>query len=397
MTKKHEQATPELIAIARVIGGMAIDVTMFDDPLKSVLHATQNAAGDKLKAFKQAAKQHGLRDTDQLLRQAARVDPNTSPVNDGLSVLSADTILTTKYPEPVWAIPDLLPVGLGILAGAPKQGKTWLAFQVALAVASGGVVLGKNVQRGAVLYLALEDSPRRIQERMQKQGWARGLPVEFIPLGEFTNQVGDLQNGGGERLARQIEKRGYRLVVIDTLSRAVRGDQNDVDQMTRALTPLQEIAHAKNVALLMVDHHRKTIGDAFDAVSDILGSTAKGAMADTLWGLYRERGKKGAKLAITGRDVEERTLALTMDWGVTYCWQCEGDANALELTERRQEILDALTEIGKPAQVATVAEMIGQDRGNTFRRLQDLTSIGKVKRINQNGKILYALSDSGLL
>jgi len=50
-----------------------------------------------------------------------------------------------------------------------------------------------------------------------------------------------------------------------------------------------------------------------DAIADILGSTGKGAVADSARELYRERGKAGAKLSITGRDIEERTLALTMD------------------------------------------------------------------------------------
>ena len=177
---------------------------------------------------------------------------------------------------------------------------------------------------------------------MKKQNWPIGLPADFMPLGQFAEQVGDLRNGGGERLARQIEARGYRLVVIDTLSRSVYGDQNDVESMTLALTPIQEMAQALNTAVVMVDHHSKGFGTNPDAVADILGSTAKGAMADCVLGLYRERGKAGAKLAVTGRDVEERTLALTWDH-ITGCWQLEGDADELELTERRQEILNALT------------------------------------------------------
>lgn len=309
-----------------------------------------------------------------------------------MQLLTADAILTTDWPEPVWAVPGLLPVGLTILAGKPKLGKSWLALQITQAVAAGGHALGEQVEPGPALYLALEDSPRRLKDRMRKQGWPVGLPAEFMPLGEFEHQIGDLRNGGGEHLAAQIERAGYRLVVIDTLSRSCYGDQNDAEEMTKALTPLQEMAHAQNCAVMLVDHHRKGFGTDPDAVADILGSTAKGAMADSIWGLYRERGKAGAKLAVTGRDLEERNLALTIDW-LTGSWQLEGDADELELTERRQEILDTLEVLGR-AKVGDIAKEIGQPKSHTHTRLQDLVNAGLVLREKIDNNVYYELSEA---
>ena len=54
-----------------------------------------------------------------------------------LKPLSADDILGADWPEPVWAVPGMLPVGFSLLAGAPKIGKSWLALQIAQAVSSG--------------------------------------------------------------------------------------------------------------------------------------------------------------------------------------------------------------------------------------------------------------------
>ena len=102
----------------------------------------------------------------------------SSPINTNnirQSLLSADEILTTDWPEPVWAIPAILPVGLSVLAGPPKVGKSWLALQFAQAVASGGMALGFPVEFGRVLYLALEDPSRRLKERMVKQNWPVGF------------------------------------------------------------------------------------------------------------------------------------------------------------------------------------------------------------------------------
>ena len=311
-------------------------------------------------------------------RQAvAAADPGRLPLPP-LMLLTADEILEMPFCEPEWVVPDVLPVGLAILAGRPKVGKSWLALQIAQAVASGGMVLGRAVKQGPVLYLALEDRPMRLKERMKQQGWIQGLDCEFMVLGEFGQQIGDLKGEGGEKLARQIELRAYRLVVIDTLSRAVAGDQMDPDKMTRALAPLQEIAGIHNCAVMLIDHHNKGFGSTPDAVLDILGSTAKGAVADTIWGLYRDSGKGSSTLATLGRDVDEQTLALEWDLR-TACWHCQGDANELEMTERRQQILRVLAEM-QAATVQEIAEATGQDRSNTYRRLQDLRAARKVIR-----------------
>lgn len=293
-----------------------------------------------------------------------------------LKVWSADDLLTADFPEPVWAIPDLLPVGLAILAGKPKAGKSWLALQIAQAVASGGRALGYTVQRGPALYLALEDPPRRLQARMKAQGWPAGADADFLTLGEFADLVGNLRGEGGERLALQIAQRCYRLVVIDTLSRAVCGDQNDAEAMTAALTPIHETAHEQEAAILVIDHHRKGFGADADAISDILGSTAKGAMVDTAWGLYRERGKSGATLQIVGRDVEERTVALHFD-PLTASWQSDGDAEQLELTANRQAIIEAVGAIDR-ATLKEIANAVQRNKGSVYRDLADLVGAGAV-------------------
>ncbi len=293
-----------------------------------------------------------------------------------IDVLTADTILKTDWPEPVWAIPGILPVGLCILAGAPKVGKSWFALQIAQAIASGGMVFGKRIEKGRILYLALEDPPRRLQDRMKKQGWPLGLDAEFMTLGNFADKIGDLRNGGGIKLANQIERRGYRMVAIDTLSRSIQGDQNDVSDMTSWLTPLQETAHDKNTSILLNDHHRKTGGFNQDVIADILGSTAKGAMADTILGLYRERGKPGARLTITGREVEEQTLEIKMDF-LTGCWQLDTDAQGL--TPQKSGLLDILADLG-PSKITEIAEAADRNPGNIYKQLADLEGKGLVIR-----------------
>ena len=62
-----------------------------------------------------------------------------------------------------------MPEGVALLAGKPKLGKSWLALGLCVAVASGGVTFGTvHVEKGAALYLALEDNERRRQFRLAK-------------------------------------------------------------------------------------------------------------------------------------------------------------------------------------------------------------------------------------
>jgi hypothetical protein len=80
---------------------------------------------------------------------------------------STNTIMSTKYPPIKWVIPGYVSEGFIVLAGRQKLGKTWLAIDWALAVATGGVAMGSiDCQQGDVLYIDMENGPRRIQGRV---------------------------------------------------------------------------------------------------------------------------------------------------------------------------------------------------------------------------------------
>lgn len=294
------------------------------------------------------------------------------------AVTSADTILTTVYPEPVWTIPDLLPVGLATLAGRPKKGKSWLAMQVAYAKAAGGYALGKRVTAAPVLYLALEDSPRRIQKRMNIQQWIRGLPVDFVHIGEMKN-IGMVHEGGAEKLRQAIHIGGYKLLVIDTLARALRGlDPKKSHLIGNALELLHETAHECDATILLVDHLRKTGAngaDGADVIEDLIDSTVKVATVDTVWGLYREQGKRGAKLQVTGKDVDEQTLALELD-PVTCCWHSKGNANRI-LTPNEKKIIEIIRKHGQ-ARLHQIADEAEIDKANARRDLVELVNNGQL-------------------
>jgi RecA-family ATPase len=82
----------------------------------------------------------------------------------GEATFTAAELMAFEFPEARWAVPGIIPEGVTLLAGKPKQGKSWASLGISIAVATGGEALGKvRVERGEVLYLALEDNPRRLQ------------------------------------------------------------------------------------------------------------------------------------------------------------------------------------------------------------------------------------------
>src|SRR6266567_1674704 len=74
-----------------------------------------------------------------------------------------------QFPPMTYVVPNIIPEGVTVLAGRPKIGKSWLALELCLGVAGDMPVLG-NIKpaAGDVLYLALEDNPRRLQRRINR-------------------------------------------------------------------------------------------------------------------------------------------------------------------------------------------------------------------------------------
>ena len=83
-----------------------------------------------------------------------------------LLTIDGETLMSQPLTPLNFVVDTLISQGLHILAGSPKVGKSWLALWLAVTVAKGESVWGMGVKQGTTLYLCLEDSTLRIQNRL---------------------------------------------------------------------------------------------------------------------------------------------------------------------------------------------------------------------------------------
>ncbi len=257
---------------------------------------------------------------------------------------SAQELLATDFPEPRYALPGVLAEGLNFLAGAPKLGKSWWALNVSLAVAFGRQALGKiPVEQGEVLYLALEDPPRRLKERLKAVLGERPPPDGLF----FETQWPKVDDDGIEKLEGWLAGHPCcRLVVIDVFARLrARGSERAERYATdyAAAEPLKKLGDTYRVAVLALHHTRKAGADDF--LETVSGTFGLAGAADTVIVLKRSRGRAEAELHVTGRDVVEQQLALRFA-PENGTWELMGDAAEWALSETRHEILAALRTFG---------------------------------------------------
>jgi hypothetical protein len=261
--------------------------------------------------------------------------------------------------------------GLNILAGAPKQGKSILALNLALTIAGGGKALGNvAVPPGGVLYLSLEDRQRRVKSRAVKMlreidpslaaGIRRRLTVatDWPRIDEGGLRLLDVWHGRAERPA---------LVIIDVWNRVVpqpdgrRGSAyyEESEQWAR----VKDYSDRRGLAVLVVHHTRKPgpNQDEQDYVMAISGSIGVSGTADGLLVLLRTRHEREARLHVTGRDVGEQELVLTFEPD-TLTWRSAGTAAEHLAGHVQKAIVTYLRGLGPrgaafPREIADATEM----------------------------------------
>ena len=225
-----------------------------------------------------------------------------------ITVIDAETLMDKRLPPTKFCVDTLLPQGLSILGGAPKVGKSWFVLDLCTHVARGDEFLGLSVTRGKVLYLCLEDSERRIQERLNTitADVPEGL---YFAMGEIT-----MESGICDFLRKCKQKcPELTLIVIDTFQ-LIRNPTNDVSYGNdyAELRVLKALAEELGICLLLV-HHLRKMNDS-DPINRLSGSSGISGAVDAVYILDKPmRSGNRATLIASGRDIRDRKIELEMN------------------------------------------------------------------------------------
>ncbi len=236
-----------------------------------------------------------------------------------LKTVSMNELYNTVFQSRPPLIDGLLYPGTYLFVGAPKLGKSFFMAQLAYHISTGLSLWDYPVRKGTVLYLALEDDYRRLQERL-----FRMFGTDSAENLHFAVSAKQLGNGLDEQLEGFVrEYPDTKLIIIDTLQkvREIGGDKFSYASDYEIITRLKRFADSYRICLLLVHHTRKQqADDKFDMIS---GTNGLLGAADGAFLLQKEkRTSNSAILDISGRDQQEQRLYLTRDTE-RLLWQLE--------------------------------------------------------------------------
>lgn len=251
---------------------------------------------------------------------------------------NADDLMAIEFPEPAWAVPGLIPEGVTLLVGAPKIGKSWISLGLGISIASGGTAFGSiDVDAGPVLYLALEDTPRRLKTRMSKILAGQPAPHALT----LATECPPLPQGGDTAIARWLGRNpDARMVIIDVFAKVRGTPPNGVSAYEAdyaAVTRAKKLADHYSIAIVLIHHVRKAGSDDF--LTEVSGTNGLAGAADTVMVLKRGRGQADGILHVTGRDVDEDEKALSFESDTGTWHLLDGPATDHTMHDTRTTIL----------------------------------------------------------
>jgi hypothetical protein len=305
-----------------------------------------------------------------------------------LRVVQAAQLQKRGLEQPLWLVVGLWGDGaVGVIGGPPKSCKTWLALEIAVAVASRRPCLDRFEvsQPGRVLVYAAEDAPEQIRERIE--GIARARRTDFNSLDVQLILEPSLRLDRIEHLDRlrlTLARHRPKLLVLDPYVRLQRVDENDATKVSAVLAALRELSRTFRLAIILVHHTRKNSSDKPGL--DLRGSSDFHAWGDSNLYLRPRRGD----LILTS---EHRFAAPTPPLGLTLV----AEETPVRLEVILENASDDITSLGERILVSLGARPRRQDELRRELRvrnqklsdvLRDLHSGGCIHKTNDGWELV---------
>jgi hypothetical protein len=243
--------------------------------------------------------------------------------------------LAERAEEHRWLVTGLwAEQAVGIVGGEPKCCKSFLALDLAVAVASGMPCLRRfSVSRaGRVLLFAAEDALHIVRRRLEGIASAAGVALADLDIQVITAPILRLDLDADRRnLAETVARLQPRLLILDPFVRLHRIDENASGEVAPLLAYLRELQRRHGTAVLVVHHARKG-GGGVRAGQALRGSSEFHAWGDS--NLYLRRDGDDLSLSVEHRAAPS-PKPLTIELAQ------RGDALALEVSDRREPVTPA--------------------------------------------------------
>jgi hypothetical protein len=365
--------------------------TDVEEVVSTVLAATREAAGDAASKWDWAREERELRSMCASWARKKLNGQQAPPGNPSDTAL--DDLSTMDFKPITFFVPDLIPAeGIALVCSKPKVGKSWLLYDLCISATMGRDVLGgRKPAQGYALYLALEDSLRRLKARGEKLipvwagPWPKGCRVATMWRRVDQGGLGDIRDWV---IRTRDQGNVIACVAVDVLKmvRPMGQERKSAyDRDYEALTGLRDLAKELGIAIIVAHHTRKAQAD--DLLDMVSGTFGLSGAADTVLVIERQS-TGGFVFDVRGRDVEAVQLATSFDAG-TCRWTITGSAAEARRSDGRRAVLAALAEAPDgmtPQEISSASEL----PSNGVRVL--LWRMVKDGEVTKTGRSLYSLA-----
>jgi len=316
-------------------------------------------------------------------------------------VYSVPELLALEDDPDRWIVPGVIPVvGRTIVYGDGGTGKTTIIMDLAIAVASNGLMLKQfPVHKfGPVLFVSTEgsilDNRDRVMTRIRSHGVDPSL-VQFY----FCQEPFDMDNPADvAELRSYMQDLQPRMVVWDPLDSFIRGDENSAKETKQLRRKADDIIHDFQTSLLVIHHENKQGG--------IRGSSAWKDWTDTeLHVTVKEMTLPGAgpvkvvtvdaEKVRNGRDGKVFSvvaLASNTAGGLEYEYYDGQNAEAISQAWLKQQVYKTLLEAPLALTTKEVASLLGVSQPKTAAALEALEATGLA---DHNGSVIRPSNTEG--
>jgi hypothetical protein len=287
-----------------------------------------------------------------------------------------------------WLINELWAAqAVGLIGGEPKCCKSFLALEIAVAVASGRPCLGQFAvpKAGKVLLFAAEDALSVVRRRIEGIAARAAVDFQSLDIQVITEPVLRLdRESDAQALQRTIEVHKPSLLILDPFVRIHRIDENNSGEVAPLLAGLRALQRTYGLAIILVHHAKK--GGAHERA----GQALRGSSEFHAWGdsnLYLRRDKRDRlTLSVEQRAGASRSgiaLELTDDdrgLGLSVITQLEeGDTQQSAKNQLLPDrIIAALSETPDPISLRLLRERCQSRTASICTAIEALMSAGQI-------------------